>query len=86
MTEETKEQITNRVLQVRDRNVDVFRRHPHYIGASVGVVSRDDRTLIINVIVRELIDQETLPEESRVPNCVDGFPVRIKKIIELTTP
>lgn len=58
---------------------------PHYMGTSVGdYTTPDDRTQLdprggygITLWVSQLTDQDTLPEEERVPECLEGVPVRI---------
>ena len=41
---------------------------------------------ILIEVVGEKIDQSTLPEEERIPDCLDGVPVRWKEDGEFTLP
>ncbi len=64
---------------VRDKHRPLIRAYPHYIGNFVGR-SDDDPPDVpegITVRVTELTDPTTLPEEQRIPACLDGVPVRI---------
>ena len=72
---------------VRNKYRPLFRGFPHYSGTSVGDYKKpDDRFQLdprggygITLWVYELTDQSTLPEEMRVPDCLEGVPVRIIK-------
>lgn len=64
---------------VRDKYRPLMKGYPHYIGNSIGR-SDDDPPDVpegITVSVTELTDPATLPEEQRIPDCLDGVPVRI---------
>ena len=64
---------------VRDKYRPLMKGYPHYIGNSIGR-SDDDPPDVpegITVRVTELTDPATLPEEQRIPDCLDGVPVRI---------
>ena len=80
MTEETKAEKSVRINQIIERNREVFERHPNYMGVGHRLATVDSATVVINVIVSDLVDQERLPEESRIPECIEGVPVEIDKI------
>ena len=63
-----------------EKHAALFQRQPHWIKSGVGILF--DRTQItdqvgITVFVSEQTNQTTLPEEDRIPDCVDGVPVQI---------
>ena len=75
------------IRDVRNKYRLLFRGFPHYSGTSVGDYKKpDDRFQLdprggygITLRVYKLTDQSTLPEEMRVPDCLEGVPVRIIK-------
>ena len=80
MTKETKAERSVRINQIIERNREVFEQHPNYLGVGHRLATVDSDTVLINVIVSDLVDQERLPEKSRIPECIEGVPVQIEKI------
>ena len=80
MTEETNAQRYERLNQIIERNIETFERHPHYLSVGQTLISEEDNIVGIGVTVREIVDQETLSEESRIPDCIEGAPVIIEKM------
>ena len=77
--------------EYQDRLKDVYRRYkpqllqnPQVSSVGRGYFTDADGRILdtagIQVYVRELVDQTTLPEADRIPNCIEGIPV------EITTP
>ena len=66
----------------------LFERQPHYWYSSYGPFVNEDTGELdwsmsgIRVQVFKKVDQSTLPEEDRIPDCVDGVPVQIVEITE----
>ena len=62
------------------RHDDLIRRQPNYTGSVADATPTDDgeEVMGITVFVSEIVDQETLPEEDRIGDCLDGVPVRFE--------
>ena len=78
--------------EVRLRHTPLFLRQPNYTGSGVdfSIDKYGNKVEIIIVQVNEdPVDQNTLPPEDRIPDCLEGFPVQIiiegpvKLLIEL---
>ena len=74
-----------RGIEVKRKYEPLFERQPHYVSSSFGVAVNEDtgerdwdRTAI-RVKVTKKVDQSTLPEEDRIPACLDGVPVQISE-------
>ncbi len=70
---------------VRNKYRPLLRAFPHYQGLSYGDYRADETGELvggygITLKVLEQTDQSTLPESQRVPECLDGVPVRIIKV------
>ncbi len=69
---------------VQARNKELFYRFPHVRGFGSGDFRDELGYRIggygITVRVLELTDQSTLPVEDRIPECLEGVPVRIIKV------
>ena len=68
-------------LDVIKKNADLFKRHPFYQGVGNTLpksrnVTRD-RMVGIELFVTEVVDQNTLPVQDRIPDCLEDVPVRI---------
>lgn len=67
---------------VRIRHSALFENFPHYNGHGIGALEYQDEQPVgpygIIVGVMELIDQRMLPEESRIPACIEGVPIMIE--------
>ena len=71
-----------RIIEVRDKYQPLFRRQPNYTGSGVdfSIDKYGNKVEIIIVQVNEdPVDQNTLPPEDRIPDCLEGFPVQIVK-------
>lgn len=68
---------------VANKHIDLLLGYPHAFGIDIGDYMHStrpsNRTLGYGISVRvtELTDPSTLPKEKRIPNCLDGVPVRI---------
>ena len=72
------------LLLVRDvirKNSTLFKRHPFYQGISWTTHKADNRAkesiLGIEVYVTKIVDQSTLPQEDRIPDCIEDVPVTV---------
>ena len=68
--------------EVRLRHTPLFLRQPNYTGSGVdfSIDKYGNKVEIIIVQVNEdPVDQNTLPPEDRIPDCLEGFPVQIVK-------
>ena len=79
-----------RALAVAEKHIDLIMQYPHYRGSGVGKAFKiphpdenqpDGNGILVRVW--EWTDPERVPEGQRIPECLDGVPV---KIIEDTTP
>ena len=77
-----------KVHEVRLKYQPLFRRQPNYAQVSEGlffhrnwdpVIDRDGNRVsgIIVTVDGDPVDQETLPQEDRIPDCLEGVPVQI---------
>ncbi len=75
-----------RAEAVRQKYLPLFERQPGYLAAWVGFIRNADESLTdqiaIKVGVEEVIDQSTLPEADRIPDCLDGIPVEIIELVQ----
>ena len=67
--------------QVRDKYIDLFEGYPHWRTISAGNHYDADGNPTggygITLGVAEMTDPSTLPEDRRIPDCLDGVSVRI---------
>lgn len=73
---------TEYMQQVVDKYMHpLIRNYPHFTGVGAGLFTHlnesGERVRGITVMVSEIIDPNTLPPERRIPDCLDGVPVRI---------
>ena len=72
-----------RELKVRDKYEPLFRRQPNVYSTGVGYFTDENGKLTemwgIIVRVTEKVDQNTLPPEDRIPDCLEGIPVQIEE-------
>ena len=75
-----------RVSAVRLKYLDQLMSKPNVVGVAEGYFKDDDGNwidtagLIVLIDHRhEVVDQSTLPEADRIPDCLDGVPVLIEK-------
>lgn len=69
------------IHQVRLKYDDLFSRQPNVHGVGEGFFrvgpGEWTETVGINVYVTKKVDQNTLPPEDRIPDCLEGVPVNI---------
>ena len=68
--------------EVRLKYRDMFWRQPNIWGLGEGILEDKNGDPIlgtsgIKVYVSRKVDQSTLPEEDRIPDCLEGIPVQI---------
>ena len=67
--------------EVRLKYDPLFWRQPNVFAVSEGFLANEDGgwldTRGINVRVTRKVDQSTLPPEDRIPDCLEGIPVKI---------
>ena len=72
----------DRAWDVMEKYKTTLQRNPHFNGIGVGYLGDeypDENTPIgITVYVSEIVEQDTLPEEQRIPQCLDGVQVEIQ--------
>ena len=77
-----------KIIEVRDKYQPLFRRQPNFALVSEGlffhrnldpVIDRKGNRVsgIIVTVDGDPVDQETLPQEDRIPDCLEGVPVQI---------
>ena len=72
----------NKTLEVFEKHKRLFNRYPHRVAVKLGFL-RDEKTgrrtetWGIVTIVSEIVDQDRLPPEERLPNEIEGVPVQI---------
>ena len=69
-----------KIIEVRDKYQPLFRRQPNYVGngAPTDIDRNGNEVLGITVRVNaDPVDQDTLPPEDRIPDCLEGVPVKI---------
>ena len=72
-----------RMREVINKHLDLLYDYPHARSVTAGdymlsvVVSSRTLGYGITLYVIEYVDPDTVPEENRIPNCLDGVPVRI---------
>lgn len=81
MTDQTAERPSDEYMrQVVDKYADLLWNYPHHTSHSFADHRDDDGNLTggygITIAISEWTDPTTLPEERRVPDCLDGVPVR----------
>ncbi len=68
--------------RVNEKYRDLIMRQPNWNGHGAGLFLPEmeeflgERAVGITIFVSELVDQETLPEEDRIGDCLEGVPVR----------
>ena len=85
ITTERRKEIEDRLRwkEMKEKYKLLFERQPHYLYSSYGSVVNEDTgerdwgRMGIRVYVTKKVDQSTLPEEDRIPDCLEGMPVQI---------
>lgn len=97
-SEHSPEETTNFINRVREKYADLFERHPGFLGTGSGFLTAEGggdveltkengevgRLLGITVTVEDVLDQDSLPEDQRIPDCLDGVPIQRNRVIEIT--
>ena len=77
----TPEITDERILEVRDKYRALFKRQPNYNGNGPGHLEDENgertETRGITIYVSKKVDQNTVPVEDRIPDCLEGVPVQI---------
>ena len=87
-TPESLQDDVERARAIRHKYEDLFWRQPNVWGVGIGEF-RDENgewaggPWAFAISVTEKVDQNTLPPEDRIPDCLEGVPVQI---IEETVP
>ncbi len=79
-----------RIEEIMERHLPMFQRQPGFMGIRVAQEWTEDffdnfGLLGIAVFVVEDIDQTTLPVADRIPDCIEGVPVRRYAVGNFTT-
>ena len=70
-----------RIEEIMERHLPMFQRQPGFVGIRVTGEWTEDfwdtfGLLGINILVVKDLDQTTLPVADRIPDCIEGVPVR----------
>jgi hypothetical protein len=75
------------IAATQKKYLRLFTEYPHFTVVGSGILTDDDGNIIkdangedaygITLGVSEITDPETLPFEMRIPECLDGVPVKI---------
>lgn len=83
--EMTSKEFAARVSETRSKYLDTLMAKPNVVGVGEGYFKDDEGNLLdtVGLIViidhrHEVVDQSTLPEADRIPDCLDGIPVQIE--------
>ena len=72
---------TERARAIRHKYEDLFWRQPNVHGVGIGRFEDENgegtRQVGFVITVTEKVDQNTLPPEDRIPDCLEGVPVQI---------
>jgi hypothetical protein len=78
------------VVEVQSRYTDYLMHKPNVVGVSIGLADTDsdgDLDVVyycIVVLVSAKVDEDDLAPEERIPNELDGVPVRVQEIGEIS--
>lgn len=78
------------VVEVQSRYTDYLMQKPNVVGVSIGLADTDsdgDLDVVyycIVVLVSAKVDDDDLAPEERIPNELDGVPVRVQEIGEIS--
>ena len=69
------------MLSVMEKHIERIRAFPNYVGAGPGdfidlATGEPAGGYGITVYLSESVDHSTVPEDKRIPECLDGVPVR----------
>ena len=82
-TKSTPTPTLERIHEVRLKYDDLFWRQPNVVTVSEGFLRNGHggptNEMGINVMVTKMVNQNTLPPEDRIPDCLEGVPVRISQ-------
>ena len=78
------EAISERAYDVEERYKPLFRRQPNrnVIAAIPSTNVAGERIIGFHILIGAypLVDQDTLPPEDRIPDCIEGIPVRLEEM------
>ena len=84
-----REFLEERIKAVREKYKALIRRQPTWHGTGTQNLrdANGERTGPLGIIIRvdKKVDQNTLPPEDRIPDCLDGIPVQIIEAGRFTT-
>ena len=82
-----------RGIEIMRKYESLFERQPNYESSAFGFLTNEDTGELdwdrvgIEVLVTKKVDQSTLPEADRIPDCLEGVPVQILEgNLETETP
>ncbi len=82
----TPENTDEYIQEVRDKYSDLFRRQPNYRWHTGPVrlwEENGDMSETVGIVVevdKKKVDQNTLPPEDRIPDCLEGVPIQIEAV------
>ena len=80
----TTENTDERILEVRNKYRELFRRQPNYRGNGPSDLRDEngERTEVRGLIIKvtKKVDQSTLLVEDRIPDCLEGVPTQIIEV------
>ena len=72
---------SERARAIRHKYEDLFWRQPNVHGVGIGILEDESgegtEQVGFVITVTEKVDQNTLPPEDRIPDCLEGVPVQI---------
>ena len=80
MTTPSETPTPEKIIEVRDKYQPLFRRQPNYVGSGAPTDIDRNGNEVLGITVRvnaDPVDQDTLPPEDRIPDCLEGVPVQI---------
>ena len=83
-TPEDYEADVERAMAIRHKYEGLFWRQPNVYGTGVGIIEDEngnasDRAGLI-ITVHTKVDQNTIPPDDRIPDCLEGVPVQIREV------
>ncbi len=71
---------SERARAIRHKYEDLFWRQPNVHGVGIGILEdesgEETEQVGFRIYVTEKVDQNTLPQEDRIPDCLEGVPVQ----------
>ena len=77
-------QMEAKAIEIRPKYDDLFWRQPNVLSVGIGLLTclppvNGRPPVGFDIVVSEKVDQSTLPEEDRIPDVIEGVPVRISE-------